>query len=62
MQGWTWKLLKKGLAGLDFYGYKLTAEKVVRSGITATKFDVVMDEEEHEHHHETSHHHHRGLS
>jgi hypothetical protein len=56
------EVLKKGLAGLDFHGYKLTAEKVVRSGITATKFDVVMDEEEHEHHHETSHHHHRGLS
>jgi uncharacterized protein (TIGR00299 family) protein len=56
------EIIKKGLAGLDFYGYKLTAEKVVRSGITATKFDVVMDEEEHEHHHETSHHHHHGLS
>jgi pyridinium-3,5-bisthiocarboxylic acid mononucleotide nickel chelatase len=55
-------VLKKGLAGLDFHGYKLTAEKVVRSGITATKFDVVLEEEEHEHHHETSHHHHRGLS
>jgi hypothetical protein len=55
-------VLKKGLAGLDFHGYKLTAEKVIRSGITATKFDVVMDEEEHEHHHETSHHHHRGLA
>ena len=56
------EIIKKGLAGLDFYGYKLTAEKVVRSGITATKFDVVMDEEEHEHHHETSHHQHRGLA
>ena len=56
------EVLRKGLAGLDFHGYKLTAEKVVRSGITATKFDVVMDEEEHEHHHETSHHHHRGLT
>jgi uncharacterized protein (TIGR00299 family) protein len=55
-------VLKKGLAGLDFHGYKLTAEKVIRSGITATKFDVVMDEEEHEHHHETSHHQHRGLA
>ncbi|MGP8079986.1 MAG: nickel pincer cofactor biosynthesis protein LarC [Dehalococcoidales bacterium] len=44
-------VLKKGLAGLDFHGYKLTAEKVLRSGITATKFNVVLDEEEHEHHH-----------
>jgi hypothetical protein len=56
------EVLKKGLAGLDFHGYKLTAEKVMRSGITATKFDVVMDEEEHEHRHETAHHNHRGLS
>jgi uncharacterized protein (TIGR00299 family) protein len=58
------EVLKKGLSGLDFHGYKLTAEKVVRSGITATKFDVVLEEEEHEHehHHETSHHHHRDLS
>jgi hypothetical protein len=55
-------VLKKGLDGLDFHGYRLTAEKVIRSGITATKFDVVMDEEEHEHHHETSHHQHRGLA
>jgi hypothetical protein len=55
-------ILKKGLDGLDFHGYKLTAEKVMRSGITATKFDVVLEEEEHEHHQETSHHHHRGLS
>jgi len=30
------EVLRKGLAGLDFHGYKLTAEKVVRSGITAT--------------------------
>ena len=55
-------ILKKGLDGLDFHGYKLTAEKVMRSGITATKFDVVLEEEEHELHQETSHHHHRGLS
>ena len=55
------EILKKGLAGLDFHGYRLTVEKVVRSSITATKFDVVMDEEEHDHH-ETAHHHHRGLS
>jgi len=30
------EVLKKGLAGLDFYGYQLTAEKVLRLSITAT--------------------------
>jgi len=55
-------VLKKGLAGLDFHGYKLTAEKVTRSGITATKFDVGLEEEELEHHHEIVHHPHRGLT
>jgi hypothetical protein len=54
------EVLRKGLAGLDFHGYQLTAEKVMRCGITATKFDVVLEEEAHEHHHET--HHHRGLT
>ena len=55
------EVLKKALAGLDFHGYQLTAEKVLRSSITATKFNVVLVEEEHEHNHESSHHH-RGLS
>ena len=36
------EVLKKGLAGLDFHGYQLTAEKVLRSSITATKFNVVL--------------------
>lgn len=55
------EVLKKGLSGLDFHGYQLTAEKVLRSSITATKFNVVL-EEEHEHHESSSHPHHRGLS
>jgi len=59
--GLDFKVLKKGLAGLDFHGYELTAEKVLRSSITATKFNVVLVEEEHEHSHESLHHH-RGLS
>jgi len=54
------EVLKKGLAGLDFYGYQLTAEKVLRLSITATKFNVVL-QEENEHAHESSYHH-RGLS
>ncbi len=59
--GLDFEVLKKGLAGLDFHGYELTAEKVLRSSITATKFNVVLVEEEHEHSHESLHHH-RGLS
>ena len=51
--GLDFEALKKSLAGLNFHGYQLTAEKVLRSSITATKFNVVLDEEEHEHHHES---------
>lgn len=35
--------LKNGLAGLNVSGYELTAEKVQRSSLTATKFNVVID-------------------
>ncbi len=55
------EVLKRALDGLDFHGYQLTAEKVLRSSITATKFNVVLVEEEHGHVHESEHHH-RGLS
>jgi pyridinium-3,5-bisthiocarboxylic acid mononucleotide nickel chelatase len=68
--GFDLEILKKELAGLDFHGYHLTAEKVKRSSITATKFNVVADEEDHHHEQEHSHEHehshepssHRGLS
>jgi pyridinium-3,5-bisthiocarboxylic acid mononucleotide nickel chelatase len=49
------EIIKKGLAGMDFHGYQLSVEKVLRSSITATKFNVTLDEDEH-------HHHHRGLT
>jgi pyridinium-3,5-bisthiocarboxylic acid mononucleotide nickel chelatase len=35
--------LSKGLGGLNLTGYQITAEKVLRSSISATKFDVVLD-------------------
>lgn len=35
--------LRQGLSALDVEGYRLTAEKVKRSVITATKFNVVID-------------------
>ena len=44
------KILNKGLNSLDIGVYKLTAEKVWRSSITATKFEVVVDEHVHHHH------------
>lgn len=42
--------LKKGLAELKIGGYQLSAEKVQRSSIAATKFNVVVDEHAHQHH------------
>jgi pyridinium-3,5-bisthiocarboxylic acid mononucleotide nickel chelatase len=68
--GLDFEVLKKGLAGLDLHGYRLSVEKVLRSSITATKFNVLLDEEEHDHEHGHEHHHgaahghqtHRGLT
>jgi uncharacterized protein (TIGR00299 family) protein len=42
--------LKAGLESLDMKGYRLTAEKVRRSSITATKFTVTVDEHAHLYH------------
>ncbi len=63
--GLDFETLKKGLSGLDFKGYRLTCEKVVRSSVTATKFNVVLDEEDEHGRHEPGHTHgelHRGLT
>jgi uncharacterized protein (TIGR00299 family) protein len=43
------EVLIKGLAGLNVNGYRLTAEKVKRSSIVATKFTVITDNTEHHH-------------
>ena len=40
------EILEKGLSSLAVRGYNLSAEKVKRSTITATKFTVIMDETE----------------
>ena len=42
--------LKNGLAGLNISGYELAAEKVQRSSVAATKFNVVTDEGTHQDH------------
>lgn len=55
--------LKKELKKLNIEDeYELKFEKVIKNGITATKFDVVLTEDvhnhEHEHHSHNDHHHH----
>ena len=47
--------LKNGLEGLKIEGYHLTAEKVQRSSITATKFNVVIDDDTHQPHRSLTH-------
>lgn len=47
--------LKKGLEGLNIKGYRLDAKKVQRSAITATKFDVIIDDNIEQHHRSLSH-------
>jgi pyridinium-3,5-bisthiocarboxylic acid mononucleotide nickel chelatase len=42
--------LKEALSSLEIGGYSLSCEKVKRCGITATKFNVIMDEQVHQHH------------
>jgi uncharacterized protein (TIGR00299 family) protein len=47
--------LQAELRKVPLEGYSLTASQVLRSGLTATKVDVVVEGDDHEHHH---HHHH----
>ena len=47
--------LKKGLVSLNISGYELTAEKVKRSSITATKFNVVIDDDTPQDHRSLTH-------
>jgi uncharacterized protein (TIGR00299 family) protein len=46
--------LKRALGSLAMPGYDITAERVLRAGVSATRFSVA----EHEHHHGPSHDHH----
>src|ERR1700757_3783701 len=50
--------LKSELRKLPVEGYELKVSRVVRSNLSATKFDVLMDDGlEHEHDHHHAHHH-----
>ena len=40
--------LKKELEKLNLRNYKITAKKIVKNGISATKFDVIVDKHSHE--------------
>jgi len=47
--------LREGLERLNINGYNLSAKKVKRSSITATKFDVTIDSHAHHHHRSLTH-------
>jgi len=66
--GLDFEYLKAELRKLPLEGYQVTASRVVRSNISAMKFDVALDDHrshEHDHghhhegHHEPHHHHHK---
>ncbi len=53
--GADFKTIKASLASLGVPGFTVTAEKIVKKGITATQFSVIEDEKEH-HPHRHLHH------
>src|ERR1051325_2819386 len=56
--GLDFEYLKSELRKLPVEGYEVAASRVVRSNISAMKFDVVMENGKHDHHHDHGHHHH----
>src|SRR5262245_44689650 len=56
--GLDFEYLKTELKKLPVEGYQLTASRVVRSNISAMKFDVELEGHDHKHHHHDHHHHH----
>lgn len=56
--GLDFEYLKAELRKLPLEGYQISASRVVRSNISAMKFNVVMNENQgHDHHHHHEHHH-----
>ncbi|MBI1320034.1 MAG: nickel pincer cofactor biosynthesis protein LarC [Candidatus Hydrogenedens sp.] len=47
--------LKAGLDSLGVEGYEISAEKIVKKGVTATKFRVRVEGQEDDHHHDHDH-------
>lgn len=63
--GLDFQALQQQLSRLKLEGYALTADKLTRLGMSATKFDVHLHEHDHDHEGEHKHeheHHHRGLT
>jgi uncharacterized protein (TIGR00299 family) protein len=56
--GLDFELLRRELAKLDLAGYELSARRVDRSGIAATKFDVHLPEAGYDAGHDHAHYHH----
>src|SRR5262245_49792092 len=50
--------LKRALGSLAVSGYDVSADRVLRAGISATKFNVVEHHDGHHHHHDHAHGHH----
>ena len=51
------QVLLDAIDSLNIDGYKIKISEVQRCGITAKKFDVILDSDEHEHNHSHSHDH-----
>src|SRR5215470_5255174 len=63
--GLDFEYLKSELGKLPVEGYELTVSRVVRSNLSASKFDVLMEGDDHHghhHHHHDYHHFHRKAS
>lgn len=52
------EVLLKAIDSLGIDGYKLNISETQKCGITATKFDVILESESHDHHHSHNHDHH----
>jgi uncharacterized protein (TIGR00299 family) protein len=60
--GLDFDLLRDKLKKLGVEGYELSLTRVDRSGISASKFDVLLHPHDHDHEHHHHHHEHRSLS
>ncbi|WP_280517006.1 LarC family nickel insertion protein [Lederbergia sp. NSJ-179] len=61
--GVSFEKIQQELEKLNLAGYQLAVRKVMKEGISSTKFEVLLEKDEHDHHHvnevhDHSHHHH----
>ncbi|MFS0612866.1 LarC family nickel insertion protein [Lederbergia ruris] len=55
--GASFENIRQELEKLNVQGYQLNRRKVMKEGISSTKFDVLLEEDEHTHHHDHEHSH-----